>query len=40
MQRPVVPPLDDPSVIDELMSAICSVQDREDPGRDSIPSEV
>ena len=39
-QRPVVPVLDDPPDMDELMSAICSVQDGKAPGRDGIPSEV
>ena len=39
-QRLLVPLLDDPPDMNELMSTICSVQDGKAPGRDGIPSEI
>ena len=39
-QRPLVPLLDDQPDMNQLMSAICSVQDGKAPGRDGIPSEL
>lgn len=39
-QRPVVQRLDEPPDMNELMSAIGSMQDGKAPGRDGIPSEV
>ena len=40
MQRPLVPLLDEPPDMNELMSAIRSVKDGKAPGRDGIPSEI
>ena len=40
MRRPAVQLLDDQPDMNELVSAIGSMQDRKAPGRDGIPSEV